>query len=273
MRAYLRGAEIAGVMAAHCRRMGYSSRSHTNAHSEVIHNPTILMSGLGEVSRIGDTMLNPFIGPRSKSVVFTTDFPMEVDRPIDFGLQEFCEGCRKCARECPCNAITFGPKVMFNGYEIWKADVEKCTKYRVTQPKGSACGRCMKMCPWNREDTVEARRLTMLSIEVPEARDAIVATDDALGHGNRNLIKRWWFDLEVVDGVAGHPVAGTNERDLSLGRDDKLGDKQRLAMFPPALQPKGGTTIKETVPVDRKAGMELYASAEAPADARKRRGL
>ncbi|MCW5808937.1 MAG: exonuclease subunit SbcD, partial [Deltaproteobacteria bacterium] len=36
MRAYMRGAEIAGVMAAHCRRMGFSSRSHTNAHSEVI---------------------------------------------------------------------------------------------------------------------------------------------------------------------------------------------------------------------------------------------
>ncbi|MFC7516022.1 hypothetical protein ACFQUU_13490 [Herbaspirillum sp. GCM10030257] len=67
MRAYLRGAEIAGVMAAHCRRLGYSARSHSNAHSEVIHNPTILMSGLGEVSCTGETILNPFIGPRSKN--------------------------------------------------------------------------------------------------------------------------------------------------------------------------------------------------------------
>ncbi|MCC2099049.1 MAG: Fe-S protein, partial [Hyphomicrobiales bacterium] len=132
MRAYMRGAEIAGIMAAHCRAMGYSARAHSNAHSEVIHNPAILMAGLGEVSRIGDTMLNPFIGPRSKSVVFTTDLPMQVDKPIDFGLQDFCTQCRKCARECPCNAISFGPKVMFNGYEIWKADVEKCVKYRVT---------------------------------------------------------------------------------------------------------------------------------------------
>lgn len=52
---------------------------------------------LAELSRIGDTLLNPFIGPRSKSVVFTTDFPMAVDQPIDFGLQRFCDRCRKCA--------------------------------------------------------------------------------------------------------------------------------------------------------------------------------
>ena len=208
MRAYMRGAEMAGVMAAHCRRMGYSARAHSNAHSEVIHNPCILMAGLGEVSRIGDTILNPFIGPRSKSVVFTTDFPMTVDRPIDFGLQDFCEGCQKCARECPCAAIPFGEKVMFNGYEIWKADVEKCTKYRVTNMKGSACGRCMKECPWNREDIVESERLMWLSIDNPEARPAIVAMDDEIGNGARNPVKRWWFDLEVVNGIAIHPVAG-----------------------------------------------------------------
>lgn len=270
MRAYMRGAQIAGVMAAHCRKMGYSARSHSNAHSEIIHNPAILMAGLGEVSRIGDTLLNPFIGPRSKSVVMTTDLPMTVDKPIDFGLQDFCNQCRKCARECPCNAISFGEKVMFNGYEIWKADVEKCTKYRVTQMKGSACGRCMKMCPWNREDTVEARRLVELSINVPEARPAIIAMDDELQNGKRNLIKRWWFDLEVVDGIAGAPRTGTNERDISLGRDDKLGARQKLAMFPPRLQPPPGTTLNEIVPVDRNLGLEEYAGAETPAAARAR---
>jgi ferredoxin len=269
MRAYMRGAEIAGIMAAHCRRMGYSARSHSNAHSEVIHNPAILMAGLGEVSRIGDTILNPFIGPRSKSVVFTTDLPMAVDRPIDFNLQSFCDACRKCARECPCNAIPFGPKVMFNGYEIWKADVEKCTKYRVTNMKGSACGRCMKTCPWNREDTVEAERLMWLSIERPELAAAIAADDDAVGNGMRNPVKRWWFDLEVVDGLAGHPVAGTNERDLELERV-RLGERQKLAMFPPELQPPGGTTLNTVMPVDRERGLAAYAAAEPVERARER---
>jgi reductive dehalogenase len=270
MRAYMRGATIAGIMAAHLRRMGYSSRSHSNAHSEILHLPAVLMAGLGELSRIGELILNPFIGPRSKSVVFTTDLPLAVDQPIDFGLQAVCNMCFKCARECPCNAIPYGPKVMFNGYEIWKPDVEKCGKYRLSNMKGSACGRCMKTCPYNREDLVESDRLLWLSINVPAARKALVDYDDAIGGGIRNTVKRWWFDLEIVDGVAVRPKAGVNERDLDLARGDKLAKEQKLAFFPPALQPAGGTTLKTVVPVERIAGLKAYAAAESPISARKR---
>jgi len=261
MRAYLRGALLAGVMAAHLRRLGHSSRVHSNAHSELLHLPAMLMAGLGEMSRIGELVLNPFIGPRSKSVVFTTDLPLEADKPVDFGLQAVCAMCRKCARECPCNAIPFGPKVMFNGYEIWKPDVEKCGRYRLTNARGSACGRCMKTCPYNREDLVESEKLLWLSMEVPEARRALIDYDDASGGGTRNPVKRWWFDLEIVDGVAVRP-ATANERDLSLGREEKLARAQKLAFFPPELQPAGGTTLQEVVLIDREGGLAAYAAAE-----------
>jgi len=135
--------------------------------------------------------------------------------------------------------------------------------------KGSACGRCMKECPWNREDTVEAERLMWLSIDQPAARPAIVAMDDAIGNGARNPIKRWWFDLEVVNGVAIHPVAGINERDLDLDRM-KLANSQKLAMFPPELQPPPGSTLAELYPIDRTAGLKRYEEAERPASARER---
>lgn len=271
MRAYLRGATMAGVMAAHVRRMGYSARSHSNAHSELLHLPAVLMAGLGELSRIGELILNPFIGPRSKSVLFTTDLPMTVDKPIDFGLQATCNLCMKCARECPCNAIPFGPKVMFNGYEIWKPDVEKCGRYRLTNMKGSACGRCMKTCPYNREDLVESERLLWLSIEVPASRRQLIEHDDSSGGGQRNAVKRWWFDLEIVNGVAVKPPAGVNERDLDLARTGKLAAAQKLAFFPPALQPPGGTTLQTVSPIDRQAGLAAYAAAESPLAARRRR--
>jgi reductive dehalogenase len=272
MRAYLRGALIAGLMAAHVRRLGFSARVHSNAHSEVLHLPAVLMAGLGELSRIGELVLNPFLGPRSKSVVFTTSLPLLPDKPIDFGLQATCQMCLKCARECPCNAIPFGPKVMFNGYEIWKPDVEKCGRYRLTNMKGSACGRCMKTCPYNREDLVEAERLLWLSIETPAARRALIEHDDRTGGGERNPVKRWWFDLEMVNGVAVAPLAGVNERDLSLGRKDKLASTQKLAFFPPALQPTGTTTMLQTVPLVRSDGQAAYQAAESPQEARRRRG-
>jgi ferredoxin len=269
MRAYMRGALLAGIMASHLRRLGYSSRVHSNAYSEVLHLPAVLMAGLGELSRIGELILNPFIGPRSKSIVFTTELPLAADRPIDFGLQASCQMCLKCARECPCNAIPFGPKVMFNGYEIWKPDVDKCGRYRLTNANGSACGRCMKTCPYNREDLVESDRLLWLSIEVPQARRALIDYDDAIGGGARNAVKRWWFDLEIVDKVAVKPK-GSNERNLDLGRTEKLAKTQKLAFFPPELQPAGGTTLKTVVPIDRPAGLAAYAAAESPAAARKR---
>jgi ferredoxin len=270
MRGYMRGAFIAGVMGTHLRRLGFSSRAHTNAESDVLHIPATLLAGLGELSRIGELVLNPFIGPRSKSVLLTTDLPLAFDQPIDFGLQAVCNMCMKCARECPCNAIPFGPKVMFNGYEIWKPDVEKCGKYRLTNMKGSACGRCMKTCPYNREDLVESSRLLELSIKVPSARKALIDYDDQIGAGMRNLVKRWWFDLEIVNGVCVSP-SGVNERDLDLDRTSKLAQNQKLAFFPPHLQPRTETTTATTVPLDREAGLEAYASAEKPSEARKRK--
>ena len=85
---------------------------------DVLHIPIILEAGLGELSRIGELVLNPYVGPRFKSGVITTNLPLLPDKPIDFGLQDFCEKCTKCARECPCQAIPYGDKIMFNGYEM-----------------------------------------------------------------------------------------------------------------------------------------------------------
>ena len=226
MRGYIRGAEIAAVMAEFLRKRGYDSRPQTNADSQVLQIPLVLLAGLGELSRIGELVLNPYVGPRFKSVVLTTNLPLVPDKPIDFGLQTFCSNCLKCARECPVNAIPFGDKVVFNGYEIWKPDVERCTRYRVTNPKGSACGRCMKTCPLNKVVSADGALLhrmgTWLGVNARFLKKWLVPLavnwDDKLGYGMRNPAKRWWQDLEIVDGVVRRPKA-TNERDIDLDAD------------------------------------------------------
>jgi hypothetical protein len=86
MRSYLRGAAIAGVMSGFLGELGFPARAQTNADSDVLQIPLVLLAGLGEMSRIGELVLNPFVGPRFKSVVLTTDMPLAVDKPIDFGL-------------------------------------------------------------------------------------------------------------------------------------------------------------------------------------------
>lgn len=108
-----------------------------------------------------------------------------------------------------------------------------------------------------------AQEMIWRSIDYPELAQAIALEDDLQGNGARNPVKKWWFDLEVVDGIALHPRAGTNARDLSLGREEKLAKLQKLAIFPPELQPAGGTTLDQVIPVDRDAGQALYAKARA----------
>jgi reductive dehalogenase len=217
MRAYMRGAEIAGIMAEHIRSLGWSATSQTNALSHVLHVPLVLNAGLGELSRIGELVLNPFLGPPMKSVVVTTDMPLTADKHVDFGLQDFCNKCTKCARECPCGAISFGDKVMFNGYEMWKSDSEKCAKYRLGNLRCSACGRCMKTCPFNTEESLLTSRMWLwTAIKFPFTRKKIAHWDDKAGNGSINPVKKWWWDLEWVSGKTVEPLRGTNERELDL---------------------------------------------------------
>ena len=257
-RAYYNGSTTATVVADYIRRLGWDAQAHSNAHGDVQQIPLTVLAGLGEMSRIGEMVLNPFIGPRLKTSVITTDLPLAVDKPIDFGLQDFCDKCRKCARECPAQAIPYGDKVLYNGYEIWKPDLEKCTKYRVTNPKGSACGRCMKMCPWNKEGLMQHRLAMWAAIKLPWTRRFLIWLDDALKYGKRNPVNRWWLDLEIVNKKV-VKAGGVNERDLTLEREQAKAN-EKVAVFPVDTLP--GVEKKETVPVDRKQGLKDTAAAE-----------
>ena len=257
-RAYLHGSTTAVIVADYLRRLGYASQAHSNADGDVLQVPLMLLAGLGEMSRIGEVVINPFVGPRHKTAVVTTDLPLAVDKPIDFGLQDFCDKCRKCARECPAQAIPFGDKVLYNGYEIWKPDVEKCTKYRVTNAKGSSCGRCMKVCPFNKEGLLAHRLFLSMAIKWPASRRFLIWLDDKLDYGNSHPDRKWWLDLETVNKKVVVPD-GVNERTLNPERATDLGNK-KVAVYPWETLPTAQD--KETKPVDRKQGLADGTDAE-----------
>ncbi|WP_299866707.1 2Fe-2S iron-sulfur cluster-binding protein [uncultured Roseobacter sp.] len=255
MRAYLRFSLLGGVIGKQIRNLGYEARVHTNLDGEVLQPPLLLLAGLGEVSRIGEVIVNPFLGPRLKSGCITTNMPLTHDKPIDFGMQAFCEACNKCARECPSGAITAGPKLMFNGYEIWKSDSQKCLTYRLTQKGGAMCGRCMKTCPWNVEGLQHEKPLRWIAMNVPAMAGVLARADDLVGNGRINPQKRWWWDLKVNDRGGFVPVEEPKnyrelQTDLKLDYED-----QTLAVYPANLAPPPHPF---PFPMDREKGIEAY---------------
>ncbi|WP_300062520.1 2Fe-2S iron-sulfur cluster-binding protein [uncultured Roseobacter sp.] len=255
MRAYLRFSLLGGVIGKQIRNLGYEARVHTNLDGEVLQPPLLLLSGLGEVSRIGEVIVNPFLGPRLKSGCITTTMPLAHDKPIDFGMQAFCEACNKCARECPSGAITAGPKLMFNGYEIWKSDSQKCITYRLTQEGGSMCGRCMKTCPWNMEGLEHEKPLRWIAMNVPAMAGVLAKADDLVGNGRINPQKRWWWDLKVnAEGGFEPTDVPANERALQTDLKLEYAD-QTLAVYPADLAPP---PYPFPFPMDREKGIEAY---------------
>jgi len=197
---YSTTAFIACIMADYIRRLGYPARAHHARNYQVVLPPLLLMAGTGEMSRAG-IVLNPFLGTRFKAAAVTTDLPLAPDKPVDFGLQEFCQKCLKCAVECPANAISKGDKVIHRGYEHWKFDAERCTPFRVINQGGSSCGRCIKVCPWNKPEGRTHDTVRWMVKHTPFLDKLLVKMDDIWGYNKQDKRHKWWFDLEEVDGV------------------------------------------------------------------------
>ena len=285
MRAYLKGGEVVGVMADMIRNMGYGARAHSNLDSHVLHVPLVLHAGLGEQSRVGESAINPFLGMRFKTAVLTTDMPISPDLPIDFGVQLFCSKCQKCARECPSQAIPYEGKVIFNGYETWKPDSERCTLYRATNLKGSACGRCVKVCPLSKDTTLDGPIThqigSWLGINAtwlkPILAPVAIWLDDFLGNGNTVDEKKWWLDLEVM-GKRSFKYDTENYVEVAKGvnrpaikPNKKPRGNDNIAHFPASTLPP--PDIKGPYPTDRKLGLKIAKEAETVEQAKARRRM
>jgi reductive dehalogenase len=197
---YSTTAFISCIMADYIRKLGYPARAHHARNYQVVLPPLLLWAGTGEMSRAG-IMLNPFLGTRFKAAAVTTDLPLLPDKPVDFGLQEFCQKCLKCAVECPANAISKSDKVMHNGYEHWKFDADRCTLFRVINQAGCSCGRCIRVCPWNKPEGRIHDTVRWMVKHTPFLDKFIVKMDDIWGYGKQDKRYKWWFDLEDVNGV------------------------------------------------------------------------
>lgn len=69
-----------------------------------------------------------------------------------------------------------------------------------TNPHGSACGRCIKVCPWNKPEGWTHDMVRWMMQHMPFTDKLLVKMDDTWGYGKPDNRYQWWFEMEDVDG-------------------------------------------------------------------------
>lgn len=148
---YLRSATISVNLARYIRNLGYPARAHiSDSNYQIMLPPVACDAGLGELSRMGYLISRKY-GARVRLGSVTTDLSLIADKPVAFGVQDFCSVCLKCAKNCPAAAIPYGDKTPVRGVQKWPLNTEKCLRY--WRLAGTDCGLCMRVCPYSHPPT------------------------------------------------------------------------------------------------------------------------
>lgn len=185
-------------LAQYIRNLGFDAVESLNDTATAI--PYAIQAGLGEYGRHGMLITKEY-GPRVRLGKIFTDLPLQADRPIRFGVREFCGACRRCANACPPQAIAHHApsRELHNrsnlvGVTKWTTDAEKCFGFWVNQ--NSDCSICIRVCPYNKDYSHWYYRLGRWLASTP-LRVILPRVDAWMGYGRRYLTKWWW------DGASG----------------------------------------------------------------------
>ncbi len=149
--AYSRTRIIAARVEAFIKTLGFPARTHVPGTSyDLMVPPIAIDAGLGEQGR-HSIMITPELGCNIRPAVITTNIPMATDKPIDFGVQDFCRHCKVCAENCPSGAISMGEKVEVNGYLRYELNQEKCQNFWNSCLGSMGCRICVACCPYTRK--------------------------------------------------------------------------------------------------------------------------
>lgn len=157
------------------------------------------MMEIGQMIKNTTGKIEREVGMGFKAAAVLTDMPRIPDKPIDFGLQSFCQDRKICAENCPSKAISTGYKVMYNGYETWKLDTRRCASFNFTNNHGTMCNRSVKVCPWSNPPTFGHNIVRELVMHSHLAQRIAIQAAYRLGQGKSHPEDKWWFDFEYID--------------------------------------------------------------------------
>ena len=148
---YSQMAFIIACMAEFIRNLGYKAIPMGNDIALSI--PLAIDAGIGQLGRHG-LLITPEYGPCVRICKVFTDLPLKADKPIEFGVTDFCKKCKKCAEACEANAIQTADEPSFKiecpsnnqGILRWAVNHDKCYKFWIEN--GTECSNCIAACPF-----------------------------------------------------------------------------------------------------------------------------
>jgi len=177
------------------RNLGYDAID-CNIDDVVITVPLAMQAGLGQLGRNG-LLITPQYGPRVRLSVVLTDLPLVADKPIDFGVTEFCTACKKCAQMCPSGSILHGertvePNNISNASRElkWPQNGETCLM-RAARDR-YPCSTCISVCPYNKPYTRFHRTIRWLTDHAGWANRFYIMMDNLFGYGTRKKADEFW---------------------------------------------------------------------------------
>jgi ferredoxin len=191
---YMHLANVGIALAMYLSKLGYSARAHIDGNYQVLATAVAHDAGIGELGRLG-LIMTPTHGPRVRLAVVTTDLELNEDRPVNLGVQHFCEICKKCADNCPSASIEFGDKKNVRGVVKWQSQMETC--YKFWRKAGTDCAICMAVCPYSKPHTFYHNIIRFLCTRNPVSRHIALFMDDLFySRIPRHSEKPDWFAKE-----------------------------------------------------------------------------
>ena len=183
------------IMAEFVRGCGWPTRALPPENAPYLAVPTLVEAGIGEQGRHGLIITKEF-GSHFIPGAVATDMPLARDKPVDFGIQDFCGKCKICAEKCPIGAISFEGKEEVRGVRRWDINGDKCRLY--WSKLGRACGICKLVCPWSHQSNLFHNTIRELGQHFPSLRRLLILGEKIFYGNSKPAPVPEWVKLKGV---------------------------------------------------------------------------
>ncbi len=137
--AYDKSVFITASLAIYLKELGYDALTNNYINYMAPMVAMSIKAGLGERGR-NNLLVTKEYGSRVRTAAILTNANLIVDKPISFGLQEFCNQCMRCVERCPTQALSATGDI----------HVSDSTCMDVWLRSRTDCGICIAVCPFSK---------------------------------------------------------------------------------------------------------------------------